>query len=315
MFLNMESTAMHHALSEIPLALFTTLFPMAIGAFIAIAIAFWFNRFTDEQTKKIDKLTIIPLILIVVSFLFAMLHLKSPLNAIWIFANLGSSPLSNEILGAAICTVIVGVYWLLAFLGKLSYGLRRIFLVLVVLAAIAGPIVLGFAYRVPTIITWASVGPYVYLVGNALLGGVACGIAILHIALGSYEKVVVTKADHADIATEVDRETKTHGLNPSAKIALAVVAALGFALAIGGAFIHQADVNSTLTAFVIGSEHFADIQLFFWLFFPIGLIALILTLIAVLKDKKLGLVAFIIYFIAVLSLRLVFYGTYITVGM
>lgn len=311
----MQSTAVHHALSEIPLALFTTLFPMAIGIFIALAVAFWFNRFTDEQTRTIDILSIVPLILIVLSFVFAMLHLKTVINAIWIFSNLGSSPLSNEILGAAICTVVVGVYWLLALLGKLSYGIRRMILVFVTLAAIAGPIILAFAYRVPTIVTWESVGPYIYLVGNALLGGVALGIGILHIALGSFEKITVKTVEQADLVEEVDRTTLTNNLSQASKIVLAVLAALGFALAIAGALIHQSDVTNTITAFAIGAEHFKDIQLFFWLFFPLGLLALILTLIAVLKDKKVGILAFLVYLVAVLSLRLVFYGTYITVGM
>ena len=47
-------------MAELPLALFTTLAPIGAGAFIALAVAFFTTKFSDEQLKKIDRMTTIP---------------------------------------------------------------------------------------------------------------------------------------------------------------------------------------------------------------------------------------------------------------
>ena len=46
-------------MAELPLALFTTLAPIGAGAFIALAVAFFTTKFSDEQLKKIDRMTTI----------------------------------------------------------------------------------------------------------------------------------------------------------------------------------------------------------------------------------------------------------------
>ena len=65
---------MEAAFAELPLALFTTLAPMGAGAFIALALAFFTTTFTDDQVKKIDRMTLIPLVVVLVGFAASFFH-------------------------------------------------------------------------------------------------------------------------------------------------------------------------------------------------------------------------------------------------
>ena len=62
-------------MAELPLALFTTLAPIGAGAFIALAVAFFTTKFSDEQLKKIDRMTTIPVVVLVAGFICAFFHL------------------------------------------------------------------------------------------------------------------------------------------------------------------------------------------------------------------------------------------------
>ena len=90
-------------MAELPLALFTTLAPVAAGAFIALAVAFFTTKFSDEQLRKIDRMTTIPVVVLIVGFICAFFHLANPMHAFGVFAGVGSSPLSNELV-AAVCS-------------------------------------------------------------------------------------------------------------------------------------------------------------------------------------------------------------------
>ena len=73
---------MEAAFAELPLALFTTLAPMGAGAFIALALAFFTTTFTDDQVKKIDRMTLIPFVVVLVGFAASFFHLAcSPASA------------------------------------------------------------------------------------------------------------------------------------------------------------------------------------------------------------------------------------------
>lgn len=73
-------------MAELPLALFTTLAPIGAGAFIALAVAFFTTKFSDEQLKKIDRMTTIPVVVLVAGFICAFFHLASPMHAFGVFA-------------------------------------------------------------------------------------------------------------------------------------------------------------------------------------------------------------------------------------
>ena len=69
-------------MAELPLALFTTLAPIGAGAFIALAVAFFTTKFSDEQLKKIDRMTTIPVVVLVAGFICSFFHLASPMHAL-----------------------------------------------------------------------------------------------------------------------------------------------------------------------------------------------------------------------------------------
>ncbi|MDO5044867.1 MAG: dimethyl sulfoxide reductase anchor subunit [Coriobacteriia bacterium] len=310
--LELESTAMHHALSEVPLAIFTAMFPIAIGAFVFICIAFWTNHFNETEVKKIDKLLIIPIALSAISFLFAVLHLKYPWHAYYIFHNIANSPLSREIAGASVTFTVVTAYWILALVKKFDYQKHKTGLVLCALAALASPIILGFAYQVPTIISWGSVGPFIYLFGNTLIGGSMLGAFVLLLALkqAAAEEIIGAGNKAAKKAAHTNR------LSKNSKWAMFLLAIAGFVISIIGNIVHMNDVNNIVTAYVIGAEHFSDISLFYWVYFPLAIVALICLYVALFKEKgKLALLAWVIFLVGSFLGRLAFYGTYITVGM
>ena len=72
---------MEAAFAELPLALFTTLAPIGAGAFVALAIALLTTPFSDEQLKRIDRMTLIPLVVVIMGFAASFFHLASPLHA------------------------------------------------------------------------------------------------------------------------------------------------------------------------------------------------------------------------------------------
>ena len=162
---------MEAAFAELPLALFTTLAPAGAGAFIALACAFFAGSFTDEQMKKIDRMTLIPFVVVLVGFACSFAHLASPMNAINVFAGVGSSPLSNEIVAGSIFVVVALVYVVVALTGKLQGGARKGFAAAVAVLAVVFACFTGMAYMMETIASWNSPLVVVQLLGFALLGG------------------------------------------------------------------------------------------------------------------------------------------------
>ena len=198
-------------MAELPLALFTTLAPVAAGAFIALAVAFFTTKFSDEQLKKIDRMTTIPVVVLIVGFICAFFHLANPMHAFGVFAGVGSSPLSNELLAGCVFAVLAIVYWIVALVGKLGEGARKGFSAVVAVMAVVFACFTGAAYMMGTIASWNTPMVPVAIVGFCLLGGVSLGVLVLALA-GALEDAVAG----------------------SFKMAALVVAALGLVLGIAG---------------------------------------------------------------------------------
>ena len=81
------ATAFH----ELPLALFTTLASIGAGAFISLAAAFFTAKFSDGQLARIDKLTLVPAIVVVVGFIAAFFHLANPMAAFGVFGRVAAA--------------------------------------------------------------------------------------------------------------------------------------------------------------------------------------------------------------------------------
>lgn len=169
-------------MAEMPLALFTTLAPIGAGAFVALAAAFFTATFSDEQLKKIDKLTVIPVGVLILGFICAFFHLGSPMNAFGVFAGVGSSPLSNELVAGVIVAVLAVAYWAVAAAGKLNGGARKGFAAAVAVMAVVFAWFTGLAYTMETIASWNTMMVPVQMLGFSLLGGTALTLLVLLLA-------------------------------------------------------------------------------------------------------------------------------------
>ena len=83
---------MELAVHEFPLTFFTTLAPLGAGAFFMLALSFCFGDFSKDQLKKIDRLTIIPLLVALVGLIASFFHLANPGHALNIASTVGSTP-------------------------------------------------------------------------------------------------------------------------------------------------------------------------------------------------------------------------------
>ena len=160
------------------LAVFTTLAPMGAGAFIALAYAFAVGKPDEEAARRLDRWTALPLAVLAAGFVGAFTHLASPLNAFGVFAGVGSSPLSNEVLAGVVFAALAVVYWVLALAGKLSAGARTGLLAVLSALAVVFAVFCGLAYMMYTIPTWNTPLSIVQMVGY-LLGG-RYGAGLLH---------------------------------------------------------------------------------------------------------------------------------------
>ena len=116
---------MELAVHEFPLTFFTTLAPLGAGAFFMLALSFCFADFSKDQLKKIDRLTIIPLLVALVGLIASFFHLANPGHALNIASTVGSTPLANEITAFGIFMIVAAVYWIVALAGGLKNNSAR----------------------------------------------------------------------------------------------------------------------------------------------------------------------------------------------
>ena len=237
-------------MAELPLALFTTLAPVAAGAFIALAVAFFTTKFSDEQLRKIDRMTTIPVVVLIVGFICAFFHLANPMHAFGVFAGVGSSPLSNELVAGCVFAVLAIVYWIAALAGKLGEGARKGFSAVVAVMAVVFACFTGAAYMMGTIASWNTPMVPVAIVGFCLLGGVSLGVLVLALA-GALEDAVAG----------------------SFKMAALVVAALGLVLGIAGTVAQVMGVSGMSSALVDGADLVAGATAPMW----VGVICLVVA--------------------------------------
>lgn len=164
------------------LAVFTTLAPMGALSFIVLTYAFVTGKPNAEATKRLDHWTALPLAVLIVGFMGAFMHLASPLNALGVFAGVGSSPLSNEILVGVVFAVVSVVYWALALAGKLTSSLRVGLLAALSVLAIIFAAFCGLAYMMYTIPTWNTPLSIIQMVGYGLAGGTVLGFLTIGLA-------------------------------------------------------------------------------------------------------------------------------------
>lgn len=281
-------------MAELPLALFTTLAPIGAGAFIALAVAFFTTKFSDEQLKKIDRMTTIPVVVLVAGFICAFFHLASPMHAFGVFAGLGASPLSNELLAGVVFAVLAIVYWIVALAGKLGEGARKGFAAVVAVMAVVFACFTGAAYMMETIASWNTPMVPVAVLGFSLLGGVSLGVLVLALS-GAL----------ADAA------------NGGFKMAAPVVLVVGLVLGIAGLLVQVMSVSGMGNALVDGADLVAAASAPMWIGVVCMVVAAAAAFMALRNSKSTALAAAapVLAIVGVFAARLAFYAVQLSVGL
>jgi len=281
-------------MAELPLALFTTLAPVGAGAFIALAVAFFTTKFSDEQLKKIDRMTTIPVVVLVAGFICAFFHLASPMHAFGVFAGLGASPLSNELLAGVVFAVLAIVYWIVALAGKLGEGARKGFAAVVAVMAVVFACFTGAAYMMETIASWNTPMVPVAVLGFSLLGGVSLGVLVLALS-GAL----------ADAA------------NGGFKMAALAVLVVGLVLGIAGLMVQVMSVSGMGNALVDGADLVAAASAPMWIGVVCMVVAAAAAFMALRNSKSTALAAAapVLAIVGVFAARLAFYAVQLSVGL
>lgn len=281
-------------MAELPLALFTTLAPIGAGAFIALAVAFFTTKFSDEQLKKIDRMTTIPVVVLVAGFICAFFHLASPMHAFGVFAGLGASPLSNGLLAGVVFAVLAIVYWIVALAGKLGEGARKGFAAVVAVMAVVFACFTGAAYMMETIASWNTPMVPVAALGFSLLGGVSLGVLVLALS-GAL----------ADAA------------NGGFKMAALAVLVVGLVLGIAGLMVQVMSVSGMGNALVDGADLVAAASAPMWIGVVCMVVAAAAAFMALRNSKSTALAAAapVLAIVGVFAARLAFYAVQLSVGL
>ena len=280
-------------MAELPLALFTTLAPIGAGAFIALAVAFFTTKFSDEQLKKIDRMTTIPVVVLVAGFICAFFHLASPMHAFGVFAGLGASPLSNELLAGVVFAVLAIVYWIVALAGKLGEGARKGFAAVVAVMAVVFACFTGAAYMMETIASWNTPMVPVAVLGFSLLGGVSLGVLVLALS-GALEDAA----------------------KGGFKMAAPVVLVVGLVLGIAGLLVQVMSVSGMGNALVDGADLVAAASAPMWIGVVCMVVAAAAAFMALRNSKSTALAAAapVLAIVGVFAARLAFYAVQLSVG-
>lgn len=281
-------------MAELPLALFTTLAPIGAGAFIALAVAFFTTKFSDEQLKKIDRMTTIPVVVLAAGFICAFFHLASPMHAFGVFAGLGASPLSNELLAGVVFAVLAIVYWIVALAGKLGEGARKGFAAVVAVMAIVFACFTGAAYMMETIASWNTPMVPVAVLGFSLLGGVSLGVLVLALS-GALEDAA----------------------KGGFKMAAPVVLVVGLVLGVAGLLVQVMSVSGMGNALVDGADLVAAASAPMWIGVVCMVVAAASAFMALRNSKSTALAAAapVLAIMGVFAARLAFYAVQLSVGL
>ena len=281
-------------MAELPLALFTTLAPVGAGAFIALAVAFFTTKFSDEQLKKIDRMTTIPVVVLVAGFICAFFHLASPMHAFGVFAGVGASPLSNELLAGVVFAVLAIVYWIVALAGKLGEGARKGFSAVVAVMAVVFACFTGAAYMMETIASWNTPMVPVAVLGFSLLGGICLGVLVLALS-GALEDAA----------------------KGGFKMAALAVLIVGLVLGVAGLLVQVMSVSGMGNALVDGADLVAAASAPMW----IGVVCMVVAAAAAFmalrntKSTALAAAAPVLAVVGVFAARLAFYAVQLSVGL
>ncbi|MEG0098382.1 MAG: dimethyl sulfoxide reductase anchor subunit family protein [Citrobacter sp.] len=138
---------------EWPLVLLTVLGQCVVGALIVSGLA-WFSAKDAAARQRIVRSMFFLWVVMGTGFLASVMHLGSPLRALNSLNRVGASALSNEIASGSLFFAVGGVWWLVAFLGKMPAALGKIWLLVSMILGVVFVWAMTQVYQIDTVPTW-----------------------------------------------------------------------------------------------------------------------------------------------------------------
>ena len=138
---------------EWPLVLFTVLGQCVAGALIVSGYG-WLTTKDDAVKQHIVRSMFFLWLVMGIAFLASVMHLGSPLRAFNSLNRIGASALSNEIASGSLFFAVGGLWWLVAFLGKMPAAIGKIWLLLSMLLGLVFVYAMTNVYQIDTVPTW-----------------------------------------------------------------------------------------------------------------------------------------------------------------
>lgn len=138
---------------EWPLVLFTVLGQCVVGALIVSGLA-WFSAKDAAARQRIVRSMFFLWVVMGAGFLASVMHLGSPLRALNSLNRVGASALSNEIASGSLFFAVGGLWWLVAFLGKMPAALGKIWLLVSMILGVVFVWAMTQVYQIDTVPTW-----------------------------------------------------------------------------------------------------------------------------------------------------------------
>ncbi|MFV0567944.1 MAG: dimethyl sulfoxide reductase anchor subunit family protein [Citrobacter portucalensis] len=138
---------------EWPLVLFTVLGQCIAGALIVSGYG-WLTAKDRLVKRRIVRSMFFLWLVMGIAFLASVMHLGSPLRAFNSLNRIGASALSYEIASGSLFFAVGGLWWLVAFLGKMPAALGKIWLLLSMLLGLVFVFAMTNVYQIDTVPTW-----------------------------------------------------------------------------------------------------------------------------------------------------------------
>lgn len=167
------------ALNDIGLAIFTTLAPVATVAYIVLALVALFGRLSPRERRCLESWLILPLAIATIGLIASATHLGTPSNALYVFTNVGQSPLSTEVFCAVVFLGTACSYWLAC----IYFAHMRVVRVVWLLASLGTALAFLWgttqAYGFSTVITWDTVFVRLNLPLTGIAGSAPLALLVL----------------------------------------------------------------------------------------------------------------------------------------
>lgn len=237
--------------AQLPLLLFTAIAPMASGAFVGLSNAFLTSYFTPEALRRIDRWTLLPLVILAAGLSLAIAFFASPQSGLLVLQGIDPGAFSFAVIMAMVFAVAAVVYWIVAMMGVMSYNVRKVVAAVMSVLAVAYSVSIGVAYMASGVSTWASIIVPIGFAGFCLASGAPLGTLVIA-AAGALPET---------------KRTRFAGFN-------LVVALIGAVAAIFAVTAQLLNAQATAAAFFAGAELLPGA----WVYLTIAIVGFVASL-------------------------------------